>query len=84
MAKYAVKVREILERTVIVDPGENGAFEDAVDIVSDAYNNCDIVLDAEDMCGRAEIGASETFGENPIADDDERLEIFSKYPSEED
>ncbi len=80
MAKYAVNIKEVLSKTVIVD---TGSFDDAVDVVKAAYSNCDIILEADDISDKAEIGPSETFGEDAIDENDERLEYFSMYPAEE-
>ena len=75
MSQYAVEIKETLSRTVIVE--DAASFLDAVDQVTDAYRNCDIVLDADDFDDK-EIGPSETFGEAPIAENDERLEYYEK------
>ncbi len=81
MAKFAVKVVKRLARTVIVDAE---SFDEGVDVVREAYDNCDIVLDADDIDNDgAKFIASETFGENPIAEDDERLTYYSTYPAKE-
>ena len=45
--KYAVKIKEILQKTIIVDV--DGDFEDAIEKVKSAYENCEIFLDSEDM-----------------------------------
>lgn len=71
--KYAVKIREVLERTVVVDTDN---FDEAVETVSDAYSRSEVILDAEDFT-EVEFIESETFGKNPIAEDDERLELFT-------
>lgn len=74
--KSAVKIREILEKTVIVDT-DTGSFDDAVQMVSDAYRNGEVILDADDI-SEVEFEESLTFGKEPIADDDERLKLFTK------
>ena len=74
MSKYAVQIKETLSRTVIADAA---SFLDAAAKVTSAYKNCDIVLDADDFDDR-EIGPSETLGDAPIAENDERLEYYEK------
>lgn len=46
MSKFAIRVEETLGRTLIVD-AEN--LEEAIDQVSEAYKNCEIILTAEDF-----------------------------------
>ena len=74
--KYAVKIVETLERTVIVDAED---FNDAAQKVCDAYHErgSEIILDADDF-SEVDFVESATFGKNPIAEDDERLELFTK------
>lgn len=57
---YLVTVEETLSRTVKV---KAESLEDAEDIVGAAYNNCEIILDAEDFVDK-EITARETNGED--------------------
>lgn len=45
MAKFAVNIKEILSHTVFVDNVES--YEEAEAKVQKAYNDCDIVLDAD-------------------------------------
>lgn len=49
MKRYYVSVTETLNKVVSVD-AESEA--EAVSAVSDAYNNCEIVLDSYDYCGK--------------------------------
>jgi len=57
---YLVTIEETLSRTVKVK-AEN--LEDAEDIVGSAYNNCEIILDAEDFVDK-EITAREATDED--------------------
>ena len=47
MKKYAVCIIETLTRTVIVEVDDNETYEDAEEKVYQAYNNCYIVLNAD-------------------------------------
>ena len=78
--KYAVKIVETLSRTVVV---EADSFRDALTAVDAAYFNEKIVLDAEDFEGTDFI-SSETFGEEPINEEDDRLQYFSTLDSDEE
>lgn len=71
--KYGVRIVESLARTVVV---EADSYEDAVEKVSDIYKNGAVVLDAEDF-DDVDFEESATFGELPIADTDERLNLFT-------
>jgi len=52
MKQYNVKVTEILQRMVTVEASNE---EDAVNKVQDMYDNCEIVLDADDFVGPVNI-----------------------------
>lgn len=49
MKRYYVSVTETLNKVVSVD-AESEA--EAVSAVNDAYNNCEIVLDSDNYCGK--------------------------------
>ncbi len=83
MKQYAVKVQEVLARTVIVTVNDDEDFNRAVDIVEGAYNNCDIVLEADDFVEK-EFIPSETFGTDPISEDDDRLSFFETIKATEE
>lgn len=72
--KFAVRVVEELTRTVIVDAED---WEAAKAKVSDAYHAGDIVLDGFDYYG-VEFELSSTFGDKPIAEDNEDLEYYTE------
>lgn len=71
---FAVRVVEELSKTVIVEADD---WEAASAKVSDAYHAGDIILTSDDNC---EVGfeLSATFGDKPIAEDDERLKYFTE------
>lgn len=48
MKRYYVSVTEHLNKVVSVDAESE---EEAVNAVQDAYNNCDIILDADNFSG---------------------------------
>lgn len=48
MKRYYVSVTETLNKVVSVDAESE---EEAVDIVRDAYDNCDIILDSDNFTG---------------------------------
>ena len=48
MKRYYVSVTETLKKVVSVDAESE---EEAVDIVRDAYDNCDIILDSDNFTG---------------------------------
>lgn len=48
MKRYYVSVTETLKKVVSVN-AESG--EEAVDMVRDAYDNCDIILDSDNFTG---------------------------------
>lgn len=72
MAKYAVRVVETLARTVIVEADD---FNDAVQKAIDAHSEAEIVLDADDFDDSYFV-PSETFGEDAIDENDDRLSLF--------
>lgn len=77
--KFAVKITESLSKIIIVDTDvyrDVEDFHDAVSKVESAYKNSGIILESDDF-DDVEIGESLTFGENPIADDDERVTYFT-------
>lgn len=49
MKRYYVSVKETLKKVVSVDAESE---EDAVDMVRDAYDNCDIILDSDNFTGK--------------------------------
>ena len=49
MKRYYVSVTETLNKVVSVDADSEA---EAVSAVNDAYNNCEIVLDSYDYCGK--------------------------------
>ena len=69
--KYAIKVKETLSRTVIV---ESESLEEAIEMVENAANNGDINLECEDFVDR-EIKPSELF-ENGIVPDGRDVSYF--------
>ena len=72
MKYYLVTIEETLSRTVKVKANN---INEAIDKVEDAYDNCDIVLDAEDFCGK-EINA------RLVTDED--LSLYEDIESEEE
>lgn len=52
MKQYKVKVTEVLQRVVTVEASNE---EDAVNKVQDMYDDCEIVLDADDFVGPVSI-----------------------------
>lgn len=79
MAKYAVRVVETLARTVIVE-AEN--FEEATQKVIDAHSKSEIILDADDFDDSYFV-PSETFGEDAIDENDDRLSLFPEISNSE-
>ena len=77
MSKYAVKITETSARTVIVEADN---FLAAQAKVTNPYDCGDIILDAEDFFDK-EFGASETFGEKPIDENDNRLQYYPMIKS---
>ena len=65
---YAITIREVLERTVCVEAED---LDQAIDKVEYAYNKANIILDADDFDGNAEIEPSCYAGQNGIVYDDE-------------
>ena len=78
MPKFAVKITEKLSRTYIL---ESDTFDNACDTIQEAYNNSKIILDCDDL-EETEFGSSYTFGEEPIKEDDSRIENFMTYEPE--
>ena len=72
MAKYAVEITETSQRTVIVEATD---FKAACAKVEDAYDDAKIILDPDDLTSK-EFSASETFGKDAIAEDNESLPYF--------
>jgi len=66
MARFAVRVREILARTIIVEGVES--YEEAVDRVWDAIEQGRINLDIDDYDDR-EVEPSQYFSIKEISDD---------------
>jgi len=52
MKQYDVKITEVLQRVVTVEASNE---EDAINKVHDMYNDCEIVLDADDFVGPVNI-----------------------------
>lgn len=66
--KYAITVKEILKRTVIVE-GEDLTLKGAINKVNEAVESDDLVLDFDDFDGR-EIGPSDLFKNGEIHEED--------------
>lgn len=67
MPKYGIKVREVLERTVIVKEED---FDKAMQKVKAAVSQSEIVLNADDYVDR-EIVQSEEFGSEAISEEED-------------
>lgn len=52
MKQYKVKVTEVLQRVITVEASNE---EDAINKVQDMYDDCEIVLDADDFVGPVNI-----------------------------
>lgn len=50
--KYAIRVTEILTRTIIIDDHRVTNVDDAIQIVMNAIDNCNIILTADDFSER--------------------------------
>ena len=70
--KYAVRIEEILSKTVIVEEDD---WESARDRVADIYKSAGIILTSDNFVD-AEIDSSDYFGKEPISDDNEDLKYF--------
>lgn len=73
MAKYAIEIKELLSRTVVV---EANTLTDAINIVQEVYDNGDIILGAEDFGGTESIDANSNFIGGEITD--EQAKHFSR------
>ena len=69
---YAVRIVETLVKTVVVDADN---YDNAVEKVTDIHKRGGVILEAEDF-DEVDFEETSTFGENPIADTDERLKLF--------
>lgn len=68
MARYAVRVTEILKKTVMV---EADSFEEAVDKAEMAYDCGEIEVGFDDFYEK-QIGVSEYFGEAPVSEEESK------------
>lgn len=72
MARYAIRVREILQRTVIVDDAPS--LGDAIDAVNGVIEQDKLLLDCEDFNER-EVTASPMY-ENGEVPEDKDVSLF--------
>ena len=75
MAKYAIRIEEILGRTLIV---EASSEEEAIKKITDAVENEDIMLSAIDDFSERKIASSENF-EGGLVPDDYDVSFYEHY-----
>ena len=68
MAAYAVRIEEILKRTIIVPEAES--IDEAIQKVADAINRNEIILDADDFNER-NIKPSEYFKDGLVPENED-------------
>ncbi len=74
MKEYDVEIEEVLRKVVRVRAND---ISDAIDIVSDKINSCDIVLTADDYSGERNIRNYNS------RDLDEKLNFYMRYDSKD-
>lgn len=73
MAKYAVTVKEILAKTIIVE-AQN--YDEATNKICDAYYDGKIILDYRDFDGEACFDETALWGYGEIPEGDKNLKYF--------
>ena len=74
--KRAIRVKEILARTIIVEDAEN--LEEAINKVQDAYNNRKIVLSYDDYY-ETEIIPSDAFEAEGVVPDTRDVSYYEHF-----